>query len=136
MLHPSETLAPNASVYSEEIVDVSVYTGINLSTAPKSRLYAQNEDYIAADSLGAVLSNATNPNIALQWSQHFSPQALHHMGAAQVLNDDVIENCPFHIQKAHKPVNANSDANQQDVPNPNYTDLYAVVQNAQKVDFT
>lgn len=88
--------------------DESLYASIECTTPPKANLYAQHEDYQKHIKFVDSIHSSVNPNILIQWHQHFSPQPLHYAHEQTVLSNDVLENSPYHTQRKLKQFEQNS----------------------------
>lgn len=80
-----------------ESEDSFPYPSINLPSAPKPSLYAQDKHYQHQNSL--VLCKKPALNIHLMNCMH--PNSLHWLKHEQPILNEIIENSPLHTQQAH-----------------------------------
>lgn len=121
--------------------DEKQYPGIELSSAPKSSLYAKDSDYQRHILNVERLANTSQQNLAsaIQWQNAFFPQPLHYASEQVLIDEAVLENTSFytqHLHQAHEKENIQAtNSYAQSTENSPPDDLFSLIQASQDYAF-
>lgn len=95
------------------------YPSINLPSAPKASLYAQNKHYEQYQYHKDGIASCKNPALGIQLINCINPHSLHWSKHELPISEEVIQNCPLHTQRTQSMLNGDADAT---ISNPNAED--------------
>lgn len=85
------------------------YPSIDLPSTPKVSLYAKEQHYQQCVRQAESIHSSKQPVLQIQLANCLLPQSLHWAKEEQIFSQDIIENCPAHVQKAFMDHKTNSE---------------------------
>lgn len=126
-----------AEAFKDKYNDVQAELGNGIVSAPKPDLYASAKHYQQRTFhvMQSQAQTCQQLNLQVQWQNAFYPQPLHYASEQILIDEDVLQNAPFHTQHRYQIPKHEYDEQIQtpteDSSVDGINDMYSIIQQSQ-----